>query len=78
MLLPVGKRSWSKKYQLYLKNYKIFDKREISDDFFKNWYFANNYLIKVQIWEFFCMHVTHITVIVFSTANFISTKLTFR
>ena len=37
----------------------------------KNRYFANNCLIKVQIWEFFFTHVTHITLVIFCTANFV-------
>ena len=44
--------------------------------FFKeNRYFGNNCLIKVQIWEFFCTHVTRIIVVIICTANFVSTKL---
>ena len=34
-------------------------------------------LIKVRIWRFFCTHVTHITVINFYPANFVSTKSIF-
>ena len=39
---------------------------------------ANNCLIKVQIREFFCTHVTHITVIMFCTTGFGSTKAIFN
>ena len=28
-------------------------------NFLKNWYFANNCLVKVQIWEFFCTHCSY-------------------
>ena len=34
--------------------------------------------LNVRIWEFFCAHVTHITVIIFLPANIISTKSVFR
>ena len=37
---------------------------EIWGNFLKTQYFANNYLIKVWIWEFFCTHVTHVTMII--------------
>ena len=48
---------------------------EILDNFLINRYFANNCLIKVQIWAFFCTHAAHVTVIIFRRAIFVSTKL---
>ena len=50
---------------------------EIWGNFFKNRYFANNCWIKVQIWEFFCKHVTHVVVVIFCTAKFVSTESNF-
>ena len=50
---------------------------EIWGNFLKNRYFANNFLIKVRIREFFCIHATHVTVIIFQTTNFVSTKSIF-
>ena len=50
---------------------------EIWGSFLKIQYFANNFLIKVRIWEIFFTHVTHIIVIILHTANFVSTKLIF-
>ena len=50
---------------------------EIWGNSLKNQYFVNNCFIEVRIWEFFCTHVTHITVINFRKANFIFTKSIF-
>ena len=47
---------------------------EIWGNFLKNIYFDNYCLIKVWIWKFFCTYVTHISVIIFLTANFAFTK----
>ena len=41
--------------------------------FRENWYFVNNCLIETRIWKFFCTCVTHIVVIIWSTAHFVST-----
>ena len=37
------------------------------------WYFVNNCLIEIRIKKFFCTCVTHIIVIICSTAHFVST-----
>ena len=50
---------------------------KIWGNFVKNRYFAINCLIKVQIWECFCIYVTHITVIIFHIANIVGTKCNF-
>ena len=42
-------------------------------NFVKIWYFVNNCLIEARIWKFFCTCVTHIIVIIWSTAHFVST-----
>ena len=48
---------------------------EIWGNFLNNRYFANYCLIKVRISEFFCILVTHIIVVVFCTANFVSSRI---
>ena len=40
----------------------------------KNGYSANNCLIKVWIWEFFCTHITHVIADILCTAKFVSTN----
>ena len=67
-----GKKQLVEKLQKYLKNY---DSCEIWGSFLKKQYFANNFLIKVLIWEFFFTHVTQIIGIILRTAKFVSTKL---
>ena len=79
MLLPwnlKGRSSWSKKFQVYMKNYNLCEYMKFRAFSWKS-IFANNYLIKVRNWEFFSTHVIHITVIIFRRANFISTKSVF-
>ena len=48
-------------------------KWEIWGSIVKIWYFVNNFLIEARIKKFFCTCVTHITVISWSTARYIST-----
>ena len=58
----------------YTWKIKIFMNMWNSGHFFlKNRQFANNCLINLQIWKFFCTHNTHKTAIIFRTANFVST-----
>ena len=42
-------------------------------NFLKNRHFDNNCLIKNQLWKLFRIYFTHITVIIFHIANFVST-----
>ena len=41
-------------------------------NFVKIWYFVNTCLIEVRILKLFCTCVTHIIVIIYSTANFVN------
>ena len=50
---------------------------EIWGNIVKIWYFVNNCLIEARILKFFCTCVTHIIVIIWSTADFVSTQLIF-
>ena len=74
-----GRSSWSKKFQLFLKNFISWEYGKFGAISWKNQYFANKCLIKVRIWEFFCthVHVLHITVNIFHTSIFVSNKLIF-
>ena len=51
----------------------IFVKSEIWDNIVKIWYFVNNCLSEARISKFFCTCVTHIIVIIWSTAHFVLT-----
>ena len=48
-------------------------KWEIWGNIVKIWYFVNNFLIEARIQKFFCTCVTHIIVIIWSTAHYVST-----
>ena len=47
-------------------------KWEIWGNIVKIWYFVNNFLIEARIQKFFCTCVTHIMVIIWSTAHYVS------
>ena len=48
-------------------------KWEIWGNIVKIWYFVNNFLIVARIQKFICTCVTHIIVIIWSTAQYVST-----
>ena len=68
---------WSKKFQLYCKNYDFCEYVKFGVISLKIDIFVNNCLIKVQIYKFFCTYVTHIFVIIWCTLHFVSTESIF-
>ena len=72
-MLVIGGFRWSIICQLCLQKIKVFvNTRNLGQFLEIKWYFANKSLIKVWIWGFVFTHVTHIIVIIFHTANFVS------
>ena len=55
-----------------LEKLRFLWKCEIWGNIVKNWYFVNNCLIEARISKFFCTRVTHIILIIWSTAHFVS------
>ena len=52
------------------ENYDCCDYVKFAGNFLKNRYFANNFLIKVWIWELFFTHDTHMIVIILRIPKF--------
>ena len=68
-----GWSSWSKKLQKYLKNYDICENVKFGAISWKFDILSITAWLKLEFKKFFCTRVTHIIVIIWSTAHFVST-----
>ena len=69
----IGMKQLVSKVANILEKLRNLWKWEIWGNIVKIWYFVNNFLIEARIEKFFCTCVTHIMVIIWSTAHYVST-----